>query len=64
MRTNADTAKVIDAVATVVDYCERYSDCHNCIFYNVSQNKFLSGCAINRPFDYRVVYGQREGGDE
>ena len=34
MKKNKDTTKALEAVETLIKYCDRYKHCHGCIFYN------------------------------
>lgn len=56
MLVNKDTAKAVNAAKTLIEYCARYKDCQNCIFYRKKGFKFENhSCAIYGPFKYMTI---------
>ena len=41
---NKDTAKALEAVETLIAYCNRYENCRKCVFY---VPRSLGGCKLN-----------------
>lgn len=52
MKTNKDTTKAVEAVTTLIKYCDRYKHCKGCIFHDVN-----SGCMVNYPYRYHKIKG-------
>lgn len=56
MLINKDTAKAVNAAKTLIQYCKRYKECENCIFFRKKHFDFETNrCAIYEPFKYMTI---------